>query len=374
MDFKLTPEQEMIKKAAKEFADREIEPIAAQVEREKNMPPDMLKKFAKARLLGMTVPREYGGVGSSFLNWALATEQISYPASACGGLMAMNNTVPNMIDRYGTQEQKEKYIRPLCQGEVIASLAFTEPATGADPRLITTTAELDGEYYRINGTKRFITDSPFDGPVILFAKTNDRISGFIVDKNSEGYTTSKPYELMGGGGWVTADIYLKEVRVPKDNLIGDLDNGFIILLQWAATSKLALCAGSVGLAQAALDESVRYAKERVLRNNRPIAATQSIQWMLAEMACKVEAARYLLYWAASLVDQGKDVMREAAIAKLFSSRAGVEVADMGLRVHGAYGFTTEYKIERIYRQAKGNEVIEGTSEVQRSIVAGFLVR
>lgn len=374
MDFKLTPEQEMIKKAAKEFADREIEPIAAQVEREKNMPPDMLKKFAKARLLGMTIPREYGGVGSSFLNWVLATEQISYPASACGGLMAMNNTVPNMIARYGTEEQKEKYIRPLCQGEVIASLAFTEPATGADPRLITTTAELDGEYYRINGTKRFITDSPFDGPAILFAKTNDRISGFIVDKNSEGYTTSKPYELMGGGGWVTADIYLKDVRVPKGNLLGDLDNGFIILLQWAATSKLALCAGSVGLAQAALDESVRYAKERVLRNNRAIASTQSIQWMLAEMACKIEAARYLVYWAASLVDQGKDVMREAAIAKLFSSRAGVEVADMGLRIHGAYGFTTEYKIERIYRQAKGNEVIEGTSEVQRSIVAGFLVR
>jgi alkylation response protein AidB-like acyl-CoA dehydrogenase len=355
MDFDLTEEQIMIQRAVKEFTEREIEPIAAEVDLDGEIPPDMLKKLGKAHLLGMICPKKYGGSEVGNLSCILACEQLGYAGSAIFWIAAMNNSTGETISHFGTEEMGKKYVRPICKGQVYASTAFTEAATGSDPRAISTTALPEGDYYIINGAKRFIT-----------------ISAFVVEKNSEGYTTSKPWELMGVRGQGSVDIYLDDVRVPKVNLIGNKGEGFDILLRWIACEKVQQSAGSVGLAQAALDEAVKYAKERIVRE-RPLASMQAIQWMLAEMTSRVEAARWLTYRAAFLQDKGLDIQTDAAVVKLFAVPAATEVAGMSLRVHGAYGYTKEFKIERLYRAAKAAEVVATSIELQRTIIASALI-
>lgn len=372
MQFTLTMEQELIQKRARDFAQTEIEPIAAQVDRERKIPRDMTEKLVKAGFVGMLIPRKYGGSEAGMLSYILVMEQLSYPVCSCVTAMS-NNVVGRVIAQFGSEEQKERYLGPLCQGKVIGSYAFTEPSTGSDPKSLVTTAHMSGDSWIINGIKRFHTFGHLDGPAIVFANVDgERTTAFIVDKNVEGYTSSKPFELIVGGGLETVDTRFDDLRVPKSSLFGEVGGGFDLLLAIAAEGRLGLSISSVALAQAALDESVKYAKQRT-RRGVPIASMQAIQWLLAEMAFRIEPARWSTYRIAWLVDQGQEVLKESAMAKLFASRVATEVASMGMQVHGSYGLTKDFKIERIYRQAKMFELAEGSNEVQRSIVAGYLL-
>ena len=372
MQFKLTMEQEIIQKQAREFAQREIEPIAAQVDRDGKKPADMTQKLVKAGFVGMLIPREYGGSEAGVVNLTLVMEQLSYPACHCFDA-AGNNIVGRAIDQSGTEEQKRRYLPPLARGEAIGSYAFTEPGTGSDPKSLVTTARLEGDSWVINGIKRFHTAGHLDGPAIIFANVDgDKTTGFLVDKNVKGYTSSKPFELMVGRGLETVDTRFEDLRVPKDNLLLKVGDGFHLLLSIVDVGRLMIVSSAIALAQAALDESLKYAKERK-RRGVPIAAMQAVQWLLAEMACRIEPARWSAYRVAWLVDQGQEVHKESAMLKLFASQMTTQVANMGMQVHGSYGLSKDFKIERIYRQAKMFELTEGTNEVQRSIVAGSLL-
>ncbi|MDD5093410.1 MAG: acyl-CoA dehydrogenase family protein [Dehalococcoidia bacterium] len=373
MDFRLTIEEKLIQKTAREFAQAEIEPIAAKVEREKKVPRDIVNKLGKAGFLGMPLPKEYGGGDSGYLNWILALEQMHYPVSACSSFMNMCGMVGLGIVTFGTAEQKEQFLRPMCTGEKIGSWAFTEPATGSDPKSLVTRAELDGDYWVINGIKRFNTEGNHDGPAVVFANVDGVMTtAFIVDKNQEGYVNSKPYELMGNLGTETMDTRFTNMRVHKSRLLGEIGKGFNILLVAAAVGRLGLSTKSVAMAQAALDEGVKYAKQRT-RRGVPIGSMQAIQWLLAEAAVRVEGARWMTYRTASLKDQGSDILKESSMVKLFATRMAKEAVDMSMQIHGSYGFIKDFKIERIYRAVKENELIEGSSEVQRSIIAGHLM-
>jgi len=373
MDFRLTIEEKLIQKMARDFARTEIEPIAEKVERDKKVPRELANKMGSAGLLGMPLPRKYGGEEAGFLNWVLALEQMHYPASACSSFMNMAGMVGLGIAQFGTEEQKKKFLPPLCTGELIGSWAFTEPSTGSDPKSLTTRAELDGDYWVINGVKRFNTKGNIDGPAVVFANVDGlKTTAFIVDKHQEGYINSKPYELMGNLGTETMDTRFINVRVHRSRLLGEIGRGFDILLAAAASGRLGLSIKSVAVAQAALDEAVKYAKERT-RRGVPIGSMQAIQWLLAEIAVRVEGARWMTYRTAAMKDQGLAILKESSMIKLFATRMAKEAADMSMQVHGSYGFIKGFKIERIYRDVKENELIEGSSEVQRSIIAGFLM-
>lgn len=371
MEFKLTMEQEIIQKQAREFAQRELEPIAAQVDQEGKIPPDMTEKLVKAGFVGMLIPKQYGGSEAGVLNCVLVMEQLSYPACHCLNAMS-NNIVGRAISLLGTEEQKERYLPLMARGEAIGSYAFTEPGTGSDPKSLVTTARLEGDFWIINGIKRFHTGGHLDGPAIIFANVDDKTTAFLVDKNMEGYSCSKPFELMIGKGLETVDTRFDDLRVPKGNLFGEVGGGFNLLFSITAEGRLMLAASAIALAQAALDEAIKYAKQR-MRRGVPIASMQAIQWLLAEMGCRIEPARWSTYRIAWLSDQGQDTRMESAMLKLFASRIAKEVADMAIQVHGSYGLTKDFKIERIYRQAKMFELTEGSSEVQRSIAAGSLL-
>ena len=375
MDFNLTEEQLMIQKLAREFTEQEIEPIADQMDREGRAPLELTKKMAQIGLFGMSVPKKYGGTEAGVLNSILALEQIGYAGSGCFWLVGLNNSIPEIINTYGSEEVKEKYLMPLCDGTAQSSIMFTEPDTGSDPKMLITTALPDGDSYVVNGTKRFITFGNRDGYATLYAKDEDgNCSCFVIEKNVEGYSAPKLWELMGGGGMEAADIYFDNMRVPKENLIGKKGEGFKILLHWISSEKLEQCAVNVGIAQAAIDEAVKYCKERMLRD-RPMAQLQGIQWMLGEMQAKTEAARWLTYRAAFLQENhAPNWQTEAAAAKIFVVPATMEVVEMSRRLHGAYGYSKEFKIERLYRAAPGASAIAVSLEINKTIVGVSLVR
>jgi len=375
MDFELSSQQKLIQRIAREFADREIEPIADEVERESKIPsiPDMLSKMAKARLLGMLTPKEYGGAETGFLTYILAMEQIHYPCSACSHLMNLPNTLSSLINRFGTPKQKEEYLPSIAEGKVFPSMVFTEPDTGSDPKMLTTTAHVENGCWVINGMKRFHTWGHLDGPSIIFAKTDeDRISAIIVPKNIPGYSCSKPWGLMGSKGLETVDTYFDDVRVPEENLFGERGNAYKVLLSMSAGGKLDLSIRAVACGQRALDEAIKYAKQRKTRKG-PVSAMQGHQWLFAEMASRVQASRWLTYRGAFLEEQGKEAGEDCAIARLFATQSAVWVASQAFSIHGAYGFTTDYKIEKIFKATLELEITEGTNEVQRSIVGASLV-
>lgn len=372
MNFDLTTEQKLIQKSARDFADRELEPATHRMEQGEPLPLDMPQKMAKARLLGLLAPNKYGGSDVGFLTYILAMEQISYSISACVYIPGICNSVVESINRFGSEELKEKYIPSVCSGKLIGSVAFTEPGTGSDPKLLTTTAVLDGDFWVINGTKRFNTLGAYDGPALVIVKEGEFINCIIVDKNCEGYSSTQPWEFMGYRGLPTVDNYLKNVRAPKSNLLWEKGKGFDILLRLISGARLSSCARSLGVGQAALDETVKYSRQRTRRGS-PIASMMSIQGMVAEIASRIEAARWMTYRAAFLREKGSDVIMESAMAKLFVSRMAREVADMSLQIHGAYGFTKDLKIERIFRAAKEGEIVEGTSEIQRTVIANYIL-
>lgn len=374
MDFNLSREQLMIQRLAREFNEQEIEPIAEQLDREEILPDDFIKKCAKVGLLGMTVPKKYGGTETGNLNCALAIEQLAYSGAGAWWLVGFNNSIPDSIVQFGSEELKEKYLRPFCDGSAYASIQFTEEETGSDPASLTTTSVPEGDNYVINGMKRFSTFGARDGYAITYTKDDEgNCTAFVIQKNIEGYSAPKIWQLMGGGGIDAADVYFENFRVPKENMLGKKGKGFEILLHWIASEKIQQCAAATGIAQAALDESIKYTNTR-MSGGRPISGMQGIRWTLAEMQAKLEACRWLTYRTAFLQDQGAaNWQTESATAKLFVAPTSMEVVDMSRQLHGAYGYTKETKVERLYRAIAGITAIAVSLEINRSIVGSSLI-
>jgi alkylation response protein AidB-like acyl-CoA dehydrogenase len=374
MDFILPGESKLMVKAARDFAEQVIEPIAARTEEEDALPDDILQKFAKARMLGMMIPREYGGTGSTALNVILILEELAKTGSAAAFLLAFSNSVTETIYHWGSEDLRRRFLPPLCNGSGYPAMAFTEPGTGSDPTAITTTALPDGDYYILNGTKRFITQGHKRGFGVFYAKDEDeRITAFIVDKSSQGYSWSKAWVLMGLAGQGLVDVFLKDVKVPKEDILGEKGEGFHILLRWIAGERVQQTAFMVGMGQACLDESLRYAKERMVRG-RPMTAMQGFQWMLAEMHASIEACRWWTYRVAAKQDEGGDIQVDSAALKLFAVPTIQEVARKALQVHGSYGYCKDYKIERLYRTIAHAGVTAGSAEIQKTIVGSALAR
>ncbi len=375
MEFDFTQEQLLLQQSLREFTKHEIEPLAARIDSRGMLPDELLGKMAEINLPGMIFPPEFGGSGASTLNCILAIEQISYSGTGAWWLAAFTNSIPDCIVRFGTDDQKKKYLRPVCEGDVYPSIQFTEENTGSDPEALITTAVPDGNHYVINGMKRFSTFGARPGYAILYAKDEtEKCSAFIVEKDTKGYSTSKNYDLSGGGGVETADVFLENLMVPEENLLGVKGQGLRILLYWIAYEKIQQCAACLGIAQAALDEARKYAKSRIVRG-KPMAKLMSIRSMLADMYSRLQAARWLTYRTAFLKDSDAPGWKtEAAAVKLFVVPAVMEIVEMARQIHGAYGYTKEFKIERLNRAIAGASVIAVSLEINRSIVSAPLIK
>lgn len=374
MEFGLSEEQKMLQSTVRDFALKEVEPVAAEIDKADEFPHDLMNRFKEMDFLGLAYPTEYGGGGMGYLAMVLAVEELARSSSVVAGWIGTQCNCMESIYQFGTEEQKQKYLVPLASSEKLGCFAFSEPATGSDPRAIETTAKLDGDHYVINGQKRFITRANVSQIMTLFAMTEDkRVSAFIVETDTPGYSTGPAWDKLGSRGSDTCDVFLDDMRIPKDNLLGGQGNGYRILLQTVAIGKLGWSAQGVGMAQAALDEAVKYAKERIVQG-KPIIELLNIQWLLAEIAVKVEACRLMTYKAAWLKDQGEDIVAAVATSKFFSAVYSLEAINQALQVHGSYGYTKDFKIERLYRDAKLNHVIEGSLETQRLIIANAVIR
>jgi butyryl-CoA dehydrogenase len=379
MDHKLSPVSEMIIKAARDFCEREVPKIDAYMAKAHQYPPDLMRTYAKSRMLGMNVPKQYGGVGSTNLNIILMIEEFGKMATTCWLPLGMNNSAPETICHWGTEDIREKFLPPMCDGSSWATTAFTEPNTGSDPRALTTTAVLDVDEYILNGTKRFISMGNKTGYGIFYARDASikegkrNITAFIVDKSSPGYSCSEPYQLMGLDYADTCDVFLKDVRIPKTNILGKPGEGFEILLRWIAGEKIQQASYMVGLGQSALDESVRYCKQRLV-SGRPMGHMQGFQWMLADIKANVEASRSLVRRAVCMQDDGEEIELVSAELKVFTTPTIQEAVRVALQVHGSYGYSKEYKVERIYRVAAAGGVMASSTEINRTIVGNALMR
>lgn len=373
MDFSLTKEQELIQKMAKEFAEKTIAPIADQIYEENKVPLYVFEEMAELGLMGLPFPEEFGGSEAGYTCYPLAVEQIAKVSPGVGMTMSVHTLGLSAISTFATPAQKEKYLAPGASGKVFGSFAFTEPATGSDPKQITTTAVKDGNSYIINGTKRFISAADLPGPIVIFAKDDETNvpTAFIVDKLCEGYSVSEPWHKIGMKGGGLFDVYMKDVRVPEENILGPKGQGYLALQVGIAFGKVGVSSCSLAGMQAALELSVKYAKEKSHRD-KTISKFPSIQITLAKMAEKVEAARMMTYRLGYLAETMKDLRafaREAALTKAFVTEQAVDVARMGVAVHGSYGLMEDYPISRIYRDAIIGEQIEGVNDMQRLITA-----
>jgi len=376
MDFELNDEQQMIRKMVREFAEKELAPHAAEVDAQGQFPWDAIHKMGELGLLGLNVPEAYGGVGADMVSYALAIEEI---ARACGSTaltVAAHALCTTPLALFGNEEQKRKYLVPLAQGK-LGAFGLTEPGAGSDAAAAKTTAVRDGDWWVLNGSKIFITNGGLADVLIIVAVTDKSkgtrgISAFIVEKGTPGFTPGREEEKMGLRGSLTSQLFLENCRVPAANLLGNEGDGFKYALATLDSGRIGIGAMSVGLAQAALEASLRYAKERV-QFGQPIANFQAIQWMLADMGTQIEAARLLVYRAAALKDKGQRFTKEAAMAKLFASEMAERACHKAIQIHGGYGYVREYAVERFYRDVRLCEIGEGTSEVQRLVIARQLL-
>ncbi|WP_406678627.1 acyl-CoA dehydrogenase [Moorella sp. ACPs] len=379
MDFKLTEEQELLRKSVREFAEQYLEPIAGELDEESRYPAEIVAKLAEMDWMGIPYPQEYGGAGADYLSYVITVEEISRSCASTGVILSAHTSLAcGPIYQYGTEEQKQKYLVPLCKGEKLGAFCLTEPGAGTDAGAGTTTAVLDGNEYVINGTKTFITNGPVADIFIVFAKTDKTkgtrgISAFIVPKDAPGLKVGKHENKMGIRASQTSEIIFKDCRIPKENLLGEEGKGFRIAMETLDGGRIGIAAQALGIAQAALDEAIKYSKERV-QFGKPICSNQAIQWMIANMATDIQAARFLTYYAAWCKDNGLPYTKEAAMAKLFAAETASRHTSKAVQIHGGYGYIKGYKVERLMRDAKITEIYEGTSEVQRMVIAGNLLR
>ncbi|SJZ63506.1 acyl-CoA dehydrogenase [Garciella nitratireducens] len=379
MDFKLSKEQEMARTLFREFAENEVEPLAQEVDEEEKFPMETVKKMQKLGFMGIPIPKQYGGQGCDSLTYVLAVEELSKKCATTGVVVSAHTSLCcEPIRKNGTEEQKEKYLKPLANGEKLGAFALTEPGAGTDAAGVQTKAVLQGDHYVLNGTKIFITNGGVADIYIIFAMTDKSqgtkgISAFIVEKDFPGFSIGTIEKKMGIRGSSTAELIFEDCIVPKENLLGKEGKGFNIAMQTLDGGRIGIAAQALGIAQGALEKTIDYVKERK-QFGRPIGKFQNTQFHLADMATKIEAARHLVYKAAIAKDTQKRFSVEAAMAKLYAAEVAMEVTTKAVQFHGGYGYIRDYDVERMMRDAKITEIYEGTSEVQRMVISGNLLK
>ena len=374
MNFNLTDNQKLFKKTIREFCEKNLKPIAEKIDKEEYFPKDLYKKMGKMGLMGMTVPQKYGGAGIDRISYMIALEEISRFCGSTGiNVEAHNSLGVGHIYEKGSEKQRKKYLPKLCSGEELAGWALTEPNAGSDAGSTQTTAVLDGDEWIINGTKQFITSGDLAWVTTVMAKTDkDKgargISAFIVERDTPGFKIGQLEDKLGLRGSHTAELIFEDCRIPKEILIGKQGDGFVGAMNILDRGRTAIGAMSVGIARGSFEDALEYAKQRE-QFGKPIGKKQAIQWMLSDMATEIDAARLLVFRAAHMEDQEKRFTKEASMAKLFSSEMAMRATVKGIQILGGYGYTTDYPLERYYRDIKLCSIGEGTSEVQRMVIA-----
>ena len=384
MDFTLSKEHEMARTLFREFAEKEVKPLAQEVDETEEFPRETVEKMAKLGFLGIPVPKEYGGQGCDPLTYAMCVEELSKVCGTTGVIVSAHTSLCcDPIMTYGTEEQKQKYLVPLAKGEKRGAFGLTEPGAGTDAQGQQTKAYLDGDEWVLNGSKIFITNGKEADVYVIFAVTSvvedkrgrkkKMISAFIVEKGTPGFTFGTKEKKMGIRGSSTYELIFTDCRIPKDNLLGAEGKGFGIAMHTLDGGRIGIAAQALGLAEGALERTVDYVKERK-QFGRAIGAFQNTQFQLADMATKVECAQLLVYKAAMAKATQKVYSVEAAKAKLYAAEVAMEVTTKAVQLHGGYGYTREYDVERMMRDAKITEIYEGTSEVQRMVISGALLK
>lgn len=379
MDFSLTEDQQMFQKMVHDFATKEIEPIAARIDATEEFPSECIKKMAELGLFGVTFPEEYGGIGGDSIHLSIVEEEISRASAGIGAIyIASISLACYPIYKFGTEEQKKRFVMPQTRGEKLCAFSLTEPGAGSDITALETTAVRQGNDYVINGTKIFITNGAEAGTILTFAtidksKRHRGITAFIVERDTPGFSLSRKEDKLGIRASSTAELLYEDCRVPAKNRLGEEGQGFQVAMEAIDSSRIMVAAQAIGIARAAFEASLNFAKDRQ-QFGGPISNNQAIQWKLADMATFVNAARLLTYQAAYLKDKGLPFVKEAAMAKLFASEAAMNITTQAIQVHGGYGYTKEYPVERFFRDAKITEIYEGTSEMQRMTIAKNLLR
>ncbi|MBN1162936.1 MAG: acyl-CoA dehydrogenase family protein [Candidatus Krumholzibacteriota bacterium] len=374
MDWTFTDEQVMLRDMVKKFVDKEVKPIAEKIDQEKSIPRGLIDKIAELGFLGISFPPEYGGAGMGETGYCIMQEEIGRGCASTATFIGAHQSIgASGIYMFGTEEQKQKYLVPLAEGKKIGAYALTEPNAGSDAFNPESTAEEKGDHYLLNGGKIFITNGSFADIFTVFAKTvggpgDGKMSAFIVERDFPGFSIGKIEEKMGIRGSETAELIFEDVKVPKENLLGRAGRGFLVGMKVLNTGRLGLGAAALGAAKEALALSVAYSNERI-QFGRKISQNQAVQWMLADMAVDIYNMESILYRTAWMYDQGKNVTRESSIVKLFCSEALDRVVDNAMQIYGGYGFTCDFPIERMYRDSRINRIFEGTSEIQRMIIA-----
>lgn len=378
MDFSFTEEHEMIRNMCKEFAENEVLPVADELDKTGQFPHKLAKRMGELGLMGICMPEKYGGAGLDTTSYLIAMEEIAYVCASTAVLMAVNNSlVCQPIDNFANEEQKEKFLKPLASGQKLGCYGLTEPGAGSDAGAVTTSAVLKGDHYVVNGSKHFITNGAEADICVMIVSTDRRrgnrgLSALIVETNTPGFKVGKHEEKLGLHATSTCELIFEDMKVPAENLLGKEGRGFLIAMKTLDSGRISIGGQALGICRSAFDRALKYSKERV-QFGKPISANQGLQWMLADMATEMEAARMLMYYAAWRKDNGLPFAKEASMAKLKTSEVSNYVCNKALQIHGGYGYTRDYVVERNLRDARITEIYEGTSEIQRGIIAKALL-
>ncbi len=379
MEFVYTDEERMMLQMVRDFAEKEVKPFAKEADKEHKYPAATVKKLGELGLMGVSVPVEYEGSGMSNICYSIAIEEISRHCAATGVIVSVNNSLAcDPIKIFGTEEQKQKYLADMASGRKLGCLGLTESNAGSDAANLSTTAVLNGDEWIINGRKIFITNGNEADYSVVIAITDKAqghrgLSAFIVDLDNPGFSVGTVEDKLGIRGSSTAELVFEDCRIPKENLLGEVGKGFKIALTTLDGGRIGIASQALGIARAAIEDAAAYAKERV-QFGKPIAKLQAIQWMLADLSTHYEAARLLTHRAAYLKDQGQPFGKEAAMAKLMAAETAMKAATQGIQILGGYGYTTDYPMERYFRDAKITEIYEGTSEVMRLVIANNVLK
>ena len=379
MSYKLTDEQLMIQAMVREFSRKVVAPEAAERDQNKEFPAQILKKMGELGFMGMMIPPAYGGEGADTISYVLALSEIAYSCASTAVVMSVHNSIVcESIYHFGNEDQKQQYLKLLAAGKIIGAFALTEPHAGSDPVAQITTAVRDGDSYVINGVKRFISTGKNAGLVIVTAKTDETlrhkgISAFIIPRKTQGMIVGRTEDKMGLRASDTTDLIFEDCRIPAENLLGQEGDGFKIVMKGLDSGRIGIAAQSIGVAQAAMDAAVKYAKERD-QFGQKICKFQGLRWIIADMATEIEAARQLMLSAASMKDRGEKYTAQASMAKLFASEMVNRVTGKALQIHGGYGFIKDYAVERFFRDARVFTIYEGTSEIQRIVISDHVLK
>ncbi|MBR4435095.1 MAG: acyl-CoA dehydrogenase [Clostridia bacterium] len=379
MNFELTAQQQLVKQLMKSFADNEVKPLAAEIDETERFPRETVEKMAKSGMMGINIPKQYGGAGADSLSYVIALEEMAKVCATTAIILSAHTSLCcGPLLAFGTEEQKQKYLAPLARGELLGAFGLTEPNAGTDSAAQQTTAVLDGDHFILNGSKCFITNGGEADVYIVFAMTdkklgNKGISAFIVEKGYKGFSIGKKEHKLGIRASSTTELIFEDCIVPKENLLGEIGKGFKIAMHTLDGGRVGVAAQAIGIAEGAFEETVRYMKERV-QFGKQLSAFQGLQWMAADMKCDIESSRLLLYSAALKKDSGKPYSLEAAMAKLRCAETAMSVTTKCVQIHGGYGYSREYPLERMMRDAKITEIYEGTSQVQKMVISGQLFK